>query len=71
MAAREEVAALESALSRLPKHYRHVLYLRYQEKQTFAQIGEMLSCSAEAARKLEARAVSRLQKMLEPLQESR
>lgn len=69
-ACHEETAALEVALSHLPEHYRRVLHLRYQEKQTFAQIGTTLSCSAEAARKLWARAVSRLQKMLESLQQS-
>jgi RNA polymerase sigma-70 factor, ECF subfamily len=69
--AREVAAELESALSRLPEHYRRVLHLRYQEKRTFAQIGAALSCSAEAARKLWARAVARLQTMLESPHEPR
>ncbi len=50
--AHEETAALEAALSRLPEHYRRVLHLRYQEKQTFAQIGATLNCSSESVRKL-------------------
>jgi len=70
-ASREETTALESALSQLPENYRRVLSLRYQEKRSFVQIGEALSCSTEAARKLWARAVSRLQKMLEASHESR
>ena len=64
VAAGEETAALESALSQLPEHYRRVLHLRYQEKQPFAQIGAAMNCSSEAARKLWARAVIHLQKML-------
>jgi RNA polymerase sigma factor (sigma-70 family) len=65
VAAREEMTALDSALSRLPENYRRVLHLRYQEKQSFAKIGEALSCSAEAARKLWARAVIHLRALLE------
>ena len=70
-ASREATAALESALSQLPENYRRVLSLRYQEKQSFAQIGATLSCSSEAARKLWARAVRSLQKMLESPHEFR
>jgi RNA polymerase sigma-70 factor (ECF subfamily) len=70
-ASREESTALESALSQLPENYRRVLHLRYQEKQSFAQIGVTLSCSAEAARKLWGRAVRSLQKTLEASHESR
>lgn len=70
VAAREEAMALVSALSRLPEHYRRLLFLRYQEQQTYAQIGATLNCSAESARKLWTRAVILLRKMLEPLQES-
>jgi RNA polymerase sigma-70 factor (ECF subfamily) len=69
-AAREEAAELGSALARLPENYRHVLHLRYQENRTFAQIGASLNCSPEAARKLWARAVARLQKLLESPHES-
>jgi RNA polymerase sigma-70 factor (ECF subfamily) len=43
--------ALESALRRLPERYRQVLHLHTQEEMTFAQVGERLHCSAEAARK--------------------
>jgi RNA polymerase sigma-70 factor (ECF subfamily) len=69
-ASREQTMALESALSQLPENYRRVLHLRYQEKQSFAQIGATLNCSSEAARKLWARAVRSLQKKLESPHES-
>jgi RNA polymerase sigma-70 factor (ECF subfamily) len=69
-AAREEAAELRSALDRLPENYRRVLHLCYQENRTFAQIGASLDCSPEAARKLWARAVARLQKLLESPHES-
>jgi RNA polymerase sigma-70 factor (ECF subfamily) len=63
-AASEEAAALEQALASLPDHYQQVLRLRYQDQRTFADIGTTLNCSAEAARKLWARAVDQLQKKL-------
>jgi RNA polymerase sigma-70 factor (ECF subfamily) len=63
---REDVAALERALARLPEHYRQAIHLRYHEQLTFAAIGEALGCSAEAARKLWARAVDQLQRELNP-----
>jgi RNA polymerase sigma-70 factor (ECF subfamily) len=71
MAIQEEVAALERALDELPEQYRQVLRLRYQEQRTFADIGTRLNCSAEAARKLWARAVDHLQKKLSAPYESR
>lgn len=61
LSAQEEASALASALKRLPDHCQQVLRLRYQERLTFAQIGERLGCSAEAARKQWARTVNRLQ----------
>ena len=64
VAALEEERALQAAMAHLPENYRQVLHMRYQERQTFAQIGAALGCSAEAARKLWGRAVHRLQKEL-------
>jgi RNA polymerase sigma-70 factor (ECF subfamily) len=58
--AREENEALEQALRRLPEHYRQALVLHTWEELTFAQIGEQLHCSAEAARKLWGRAAEEL-----------
>jgi RNA polymerase sigma-70 factor (ECF subfamily) len=58
--AREDLLALEGAVACLPDHYQMVLRLRYVEQLSFAAIGEVMACSAEAARKLWARAVARL-----------
>jgi RNA polymerase sigma-70 factor (ECF subfamily) len=58
--AREENEALEQALRRLPEHYRQALILHTWEELTFAQVGEQLHCSAEAARKLWGRAAEEL-----------
>ncbi len=66
----EEAAAVETALTALPEHSQHVLRLRYQEQRTFADIGDTLNCSAEAARKLWARAVDQLHKKLSAPHES-
>jgi len=58
--AREENEALEQALRRLPDHYRQALVLHTWEELTFAEVGEQLHCSAEAARKLWGRAAEEL-----------
>lgn len=58
--AREQAAALEAALARLPEHYRVVLQLRHQESRSFVEIGDALGRSADAARMLWARAVEQL-----------
>lgn len=63
--AQEQYDVLESALRRLPEHYRQVLRLHTQEELTFAQVGERLCCSAEAARKLWKRAAETLVRLLE------
>jgi RNA polymerase sigma-70 factor (ECF subfamily) len=62
--AQERREALEAALRRLPEHYRQVLRLHTQEDLTFAQAGERLHCSAEAARKLWRRAAEKLARLL-------
>ncbi|HEY7426615.1 MAG TPA: sigma-70 family RNA polymerase sigma factor [Gemmataceae bacterium] len=62
--ARERSEALEQALRRLPEHYRQVLLLHTWEELTFAQVGERLRCSAEAARKLWGRAAEELATVL-------
>lgn len=62
--AREEVEQLERALGGLPETYQQVIRLRQQGNQTFAAIGTSMGCSAEAARKLWARAVERLRQEL-------
>lgn len=62
--ARERQEALAEALRRLPEHYRQVLCLHAQEELTFAQVGERLCCSAEAARKLWRRAAEEFTRLL-------
>jgi RNA polymerase sigma-70 factor (ECF subfamily) len=58
--AQEQHRALEAALQRLPPSYRHVLQLRYDERCSFAEIGNSLHRSPEAARKIWGRALERL-----------
>jgi RNA polymerase sigma-70 factor, ECF subfamily len=62
--AQEQHEVLECALRRLPERYREVLHLHTQEELTFAQVGERLHCSAEAARKLWKRAAERLSRIV-------
>jgi RNA polymerase sigma-70 factor (ECF subfamily) len=57
----ERELALERALSRLPPQMRMAIVLRNREHLSFAQIGMRLERSTEAARKLWARAIERLQ----------
>lgn len=59
---REQAAAMHQALVRLPDDYRRVIELRYVEKLTFEAIGGRMNRSADAARKLWARALSQLRK---------
>lgn len=58
----EQAEALARALQRLPPDYRRVLTLRHEEQLTFAQIGQQMQRTANAARMLWLRAVERLQK---------
>jgi RNA polymerase sigma-70 factor (ECF subfamily) len=57
----EDSVALSRTLSRLPDDYRLVLQFRHDEGRTFEEIGPMMERSADAVRKLWARAVERLQ----------
>jgi RNA polymerase sigma-70 factor (ECF subfamily) len=61
----ERAAALQQVIDTLPEDYRRVLQLRHQEEQSFEEIGRRLHRSANAARKLWARAVERLQQAWE------
>ena len=61
----EQNAALEVALERLPEHYRQVVVWRSLDEESFEQIGRRTGRSAEAARKLWARAIEQLQTLLE------
>jgi RNA polymerase sigma-70 factor (ECF subfamily) len=57
---REEEQRLMEALARLPSVYRDVIELHNREHLTFAQVGERIGRSAEAARKLWARGIEML-----------
>jgi RNA polymerase sigma-70 factor (ECF subfamily) len=59
--AREQAEAVERAFRGLPEEDRQVIQLRQRDKLSFEEIGERMDRSAEAARKLWARAVERLQ----------
>jgi RNA polymerase sigma-70 factor (ECF subfamily) len=63
----EWTRALEQALARLPEHHRQTVVWRHQEQLSFPEIGRLLGCSAEAARKLWSRAVHQLKRELESL----
>jgi len=64
--ARECDEALERALAQLPEEYREIIRLRNYERLSFAEAGECMARSAEAARKLWGRAIDHLQRILEP-----
>jgi RNA polymerase sigma-70 factor (ECF subfamily) len=66
----EDAAALEAAVARLPEDYQRVLTLRYTEGRSFDEIGGLIGRTANAARKLWARAVERLERELGPCNES-
>ncbi len=59
---RNQVEALEEALAQLKPDYEAALRL-HAMGFTHAEVGELLGCTAEAARKLEARGLSRLQQL--------
>lgn len=65
-AAQERSEELERAMAQLPEHYREALRLRHQENCTFAEMGRRTGRSAEAARKVWARAVEQLKQLLKP-----
>ena len=65
----EQTVALQQIVDALPAHYRQVLRLRHQEDRSFEDIGARMNRSANAARKLWARAVERLQQDWERLHE--
>jgi RNA polymerase sigma-70 factor (ECF subfamily) len=64
--AQERNDELERAMVQLPEHYREALRLRHQESCTFAEIGRRTGRSAEAARKVWARAVEQLKQVIKP-----
>jgi RNA polymerase sigma-70 factor (ECF subfamily) len=57
----EQAEELQRVLARLPEDYQQVLLLRHQGELSFEEIGRRMNRSANAVRKLWARAVERLQ----------
>lgn len=68
--ANENADRLAVALARLPDDQRQVLHLRHQERLSFGEIGQRMGRSAEAIRKVWARAIDRLREELNPPHES-
>jgi RNA polymerase sigma-70 factor (ECF subfamily) len=60
-ARREEEAALQAALDRLPERMRQAVLWRHNEDCSFDEIGRRLGCSNVAARKLWLKALQQLQ----------
>jgi RNA polymerase sigma-70 factor (ECF subfamily) len=67
----EQTAVLQQVLDAMPEDYRQVLQLRHLEDRSFEEIGTRMNRSANAARKLWARAVERLQQDWERRHERR
>ncbi len=61
----ETLDGVDSALRRLPEDYQRVVTLRYMDNCSFDQIAEKMGRSANAIRKLFARAIERLQLEME------
>lgn len=61
---REQWDLLQQGLSRLSDEHRQAIILRHRENLTFAEIGERMSRSEEAARKVWSRAIKQLQQEL-------
>lgn len=60
----EDEARIERAMDQLPEHLRQAVLLRQREQLSFAEIGQRLNRSGEAARKLWARGIEQLQQIL-------
>lgn len=60
----ERIAMLLQAMDELPEKYRDVIRWRNWEKLGFAEMGERLGTGEDAARKLWARALVKLQKII-------
>jgi RNA polymerase sigma-70 factor (ECF subfamily) len=65
----EWVEAVEEALDRMPGHYRQAVAWRHQEQLSWEEIGQRMSCTADAARKVWSRAIQQLRRELGKLAE--
>lgn len=66
MMADEQEDALYAALDRLPEDYAQVLRLRYVEGLPFEEVAQKMNRTANAVRKLWARAIEKLQEEMGP-----
>jgi RNA polymerase sigma-70 factor (ECF subfamily) len=63
-ARKEEVGRLAEAIARLPEPDRKVVVWRYWERREYAEIGQLIGKSPDAARMIHARACKKLAKFL-------
>lgn len=66
--AEEEAARIGDVLAQLSAEYRDIIRLRTWERRSFVEIGESLNCTADAARKLWARAIDRFERVWSAMQ---
>ena len=59
----DDLEKLRALLSRLPREYQQVIELRSLEQMSFADVGEALGRSSEAARKLWVRALDQVREI--------
>jgi RNA polymerase sigma-70 factor (ECF subfamily) len=64
--ANEEADRIHQVLRRVPKDYRQVILLRYQEDRSFAEISQRIGRSENAVRKLFVRAIDKVCQELKP-----
>ncbi len=60
----EQRHAMQDVLSRLPEEMKAVIELRNKEGLSFTEIGVRIDCSSPAARRMWARAIERMQRLL-------
>jgi RNA polymerase sigma-70 factor (ECF subfamily) len=60
--AAEAAEAIKRAVACLPDDYRQVILLRYEQEQSFEDVGRIMGRSPEAVRKLWVRAIERLRR---------
>lgn len=58
----DQLEGLEYALTQLTERERQILFLRYQERKTLREIGEIIGVTQERIRSQESRAIFRLAK---------
>ena len=59
---KDQIEGLEYALTQLTERERQILFLRYQERKTLREIGEIIGVTLERIRSQESRAIFRLAK---------